>query len=518
LALSLVVWAVPERGDGAAAVGVVSLEDVLTAHLRALRALDVASPRTLQTEGTLDGFGAHGVFRAWRAGDSERYDEDLGIRVQRTLRIGNDEYIQNANGDVRVLHGLLARRQVTEDFIDSGDFARHPENDALIGRATLDDGREVWKVRVDPPGGEPFVVALDAKTWLIDEKSYPDGDANATFDYSNYHVFHGVLVPLEEVDSSGDHQYDLRSRVESVSVNQPIDAAVFAPFQSTTIDAPMPVTVPLRVDKGHLFVQVTIHGRPLTFLVDSGSQGFVLDPRAARELGLLIQGSIEVSGAGRTSGLGVAHLDDIEIGDAKVPAGVVSVVNLSAVQFGATSVDGILGYPFFAAAEVRIDPDALTMTLARPGTLRPLGSVIPVDTDRELPEIAANVSGIDGRFLADTGNNSELLLFHRFVIAHPGIAPYVGHGFTPNSGVGGSSSAVSVMISRLAIGPFTLYNRNADVILSERGAFADRNDAGNIGWGSLKNFIVTFDLANEKLMLERARSFDDGRYRYEYEH
>jgi hypothetical protein len=103
-------------------------------------------------------------------------------------------------------------------------------------------------------------------------------------------------------------------------------------------------------------------------------------------------------------------------------------------------------------------------------------------------------------------------------MAHPGIAPYVGHGFTPNSGVGGSSSAVSVMISRLAIGPFTLYNRNADVILSERGAFADRNDAGNIGWGSLKNFIVTFDLANEKLMLERARSFDDGRYRYEYEH
>jgi Aspartyl protease len=493
---------------------VLSLEQILAAHLHALHALHVTIPHTLQTEGSLDGLGVEGTFHTWREGENERYDETLGIRVERTLRIDGDEYVQNANGDVRVLRGLMARRQVTEDFIDSGEFARHPEDDVLLGRGTLDDGRPVWRLRVAPPGGEPYGVAIDAKTWLIDEKSYPDGDAIATLDYDDYRVLDGALVPFEEVDSSGDHRFDLHFAVAKVDVNEPIDGTVFAPFQSTVIVAPASVTVPLLSDKNHLFVRAAVDGKTLTFLVDSGSQAIVLDPGAAKELGLVTQGRVEIRGAERTSGAGFANLGDIDIGGARLPVGVVSVVDLSAVQYLGIPVDGVLGYPLFAAAEVRIDPDALTMTLARPGTLPPLGDAIPVDTDRELPEIAASVGGIDGRFLADTGNNSELLLFHRFVQAHPRVAEYAGHGFVPNSGVGGSSSAVPVMVDRLAIGPFTLYNRYTNVILSDTGAFADRNDAGNIGWGSLRNFVVTFDLANGRLLLERARTFDDGRYRF----
>jgi Aspartyl protease len=503
-----------QRGWAEQSRDALSLEEILAAHLHALHLLHVSLPHTLQTEGTLDGLGVSGAFRTWREGENERDDETLGIRVERTLRIGGDEYVQNANGDVRVLRGLMARRQLTEDFIDSGDFARHPEDDALLGRGTLDDGRAVWRLRVTPPGGEPYGVALDAKTWLVDEKSYPDGDAVATLDYDDYRVLDGALVPFEEVDSSGDHRFDLHLAVEKVDVNEPIEASVFAPFQSTVIDASAPITVRLLSDKGHLFVRAAVGGKAMTFLIDSGSQAIVLDPSAAKALGLVAQGRVEIRGAERTSGAGFANLDDVDIGGARLPVGVVSVVDLSAVQYLGIPVDGVLGYPLFAAAEVRIDPDALTMTLARPGSLPSLGSSIPVDTDRELPEIAASVGGIDGRFLADTGNNSELLLFHRFVQAHPRVAQYVGHGFVPNSGVGGSSSAVPVMVDRLAIGPFTLYNRYSNVILSDTGAFADRNDAGNIGWGSLRNFVVTFDLANGRLQLERARAFDDGRYRF----
>lgn len=512
--LCAVLFSAPQRSEEAQSREELSLEDILAAHVHALHARKVALPRTLQTEGSLDGLGVHGEFQTWREGENERYDERLGIRVERTLRIDGDEYVQNANGDVRVLRGLMARRQITEDFIDSGEFARHPEDDVLLGRGTLDDGRAVWKLRVAPPGGEPYGVALDAKTFLVDEKSYPDGDAIATLDYDDYRVLYGALVPFEEVDSSGDHRFDLHLAVEKVIVDGPIDPSVFTPFESTVIDAPVPVTVPLRSDKNHLFVRATVDGKTLTFLLDTGSQGIVLDPRVANELGLVAEGRVEIRGAERTSGQGFASLDHLDIGAARLPIGVVSVVDLSSVQYLGVPVDGVLGYPLFAAAEIRIDPDALTMTLARPGTLPALGSPIAVDTDRELPEITASVGGIDGRFLADTGNNSELLLFHRFVTAHPAIAQYVGHGYVPNSGVGGSSAAVPVMVNRLAIGPFTLYNRYTNVILSSTGAFADRNDAGNIGWGSLRNFIVTFDLANERLTLERARSFDDGRFRY----
>ncbi len=472
------------------------------------------APRTLETQGTLDGLGLHGTFHTWRGPLGERDDETLGIRTQRTLRTAQAQYVRNANGDVRVLHGLVARRQKTEDFIDSGQFALHPEDDALIGRVTLADGRDVFMLRVAPPGGEPYGVALDASTFLVDEKAYPDGDAIATADFSQYRVVDGALVAFQEVDSSGDHQFDLTLHATQATVDAPIDAAVFAPLAGTVIDAATPVTVPLLADNGHVFVRATAGGKPLVLLVDTGAQGIFLDSGAAGRLGLSAQGMLEVRGAKRTAGAGVAPLEGLKIGDAYLPVRVASVVDLRSVTYDGSTVDGVLGYPFFAAAEARIDPVAHTMTIARPGTLKPSGTPVRIDTDRELPEVDARVGRIEARFLLDTGNSNELLLFHTFVAAHPGVVTFSPHrNFARNSGVGGSSAAVPAMIDELDLGPFRLYNRYTDVMLADTGAFADKNEAGNIGYGTLENFVFTFDFSNDELYLDPTRWFDDGRGR-----
>jgi hypothetical protein len=251
----------------------------------------------------------------------------------------------------------------------------------------------------------------------------------------------------------------------------------------------------------------------LLFLIDTGSQGVFLDPGAAKRLGLKTQGMLEVRGAQRTKGLGVAALDSIRIGTARLPLHVVSVVDLHSVTYNGATVDGVLGYPFFAAAEVRIDPNRPAMTIARPGELPPQGTAIPIDTDRELPETTAKINGIDGRFLIDTGNSNELLVFHAFVQSHPGVVYYAGSRFASNSGVGGSSSAVRAMVNEIDVGPFRLYNRFADVMLADRGAFADRNEAGNIGLATLRNFVFTFDFAHRVLYLDPTRWFDNGRFR-----
>lgn len=476
-------------------------------------------PRTLQSTGTLAGLGLHGTFAFWRDGARERDDELLGVRTQRTLRDGDREYVQNANGDVRVIHGLLRRRQVTEDFVDSGDFARHPENVTLAGYGRSADGRAIWQLRVAPPGGTVYGVGIDATTWMVDEKAYPEGDSIATVDYADYRAIDGALVPFVEVDSNGDRAFDIVSHVEHVAVDKPIDQAIFAPFVSAVIDAPHPVNVTLETSQGHLFVRVVVKGIPMIFLLDSGSQGLFVDPGAAKRLGLSGEGTMEVRGAQRTQGLGVAPLDSLEVGGARFPVGVVSIVDLSAITFDGKIVDGVLGYPFFAACELRIDPEKLTMTIARPGTLPSTGSSVAVDTDRELPEIVAAINGVPARFLVDTGNTNELLVFHAFVDAHRGLIDYTVKGegrrqsFTENHGVGGSSAVVSTMVNELQIGPYKLYNRYAGIVLSNNGAFADSEDAGNIGWASLRNFYVTFDLANQSLSLEKTRWFDEGRGR-----
>lgn len=503
----------------AAPAGSPSLASVLDGHLRALHALHVTNVRTIETQGTVEGLGATGTFHTWRDGANERYDESIGIRTQRSLRVGGREFVQNSNGDVRELRGLAQRRQVTEDFIDSGDFARHPEYDVLLGPARLADGRNVIQLRVAPPGGEPYGVSLDAATSMVDEKAYVNGDALETIDYDGYRVSGGALYPTVTVESSGDRAYDITSRTTQVSVNHPIDASIFAPLTPAVIAAAQPVVLPLLYGDGHIFVRASAEGKPLLLLVDSGSQGIFLDTHASARLGLVTQGKLEIRGATRTAGAGVAALDWIDLGAASLPVHVVSVADLSAVTYLGETVDGVLGYPFFAAAEVRIDPQRLTMTVAKPGTLAGGGTALPIDTDRELPEVVARINdNVDGRFLVDTGDSAELLLFHAFTQAHPGVVFYgAARSFAQNRGVGGSSAAVPAVVDRLTIGPYNLYNRYANVMLADRGAFADGNDAGNIGFGTLKNFVFTLDVATQKLYLEKASGFDDGRYRPRYE-
>jgi hypothetical protein len=103
-----------------------------------------------------------------------------------------------------------------------------------------------------------------------------------------------------------------------------------------------------------------------------------------------------------------------------------------------------------------------------------------------------------------------LLLFKSFVDQHPGLVSLAQSGPQLNRGIGGSVAAVGAVVGVLQLGPYRLFNRYTNVVLSTTGAFADRNDGGNVGYASLRNFVVTFDLQNHALFLQRAQGFNDG--------
>jgi len=472
------------------------------------------APQTHETFGTIEGLGLQGTFHEWQAGNKERRDERLGFRVQRELRVGDNLWIENTSGEIRELHGLIARRQLTADFIDTGVFAKHPEAARFVERATLPDGRAVYRLSIAPPKGEPFIVGIDAKTWLIDQKSYLENDSPQVVTYSDYHVQNGMLIPFTEIDSNGDTKFDVTSHVTSVIVDQPIADSIFAPLAPEIIATDAPVRVPLEIHNGLPFVKVTISGHAYRFLIDSGSQGNVLDPHVSNELGLHPEGTLEIRGAERTPSLGVVETPPMNVGGIELPSRIASVLDLSKILRGPVTIDGVLGYPFFAAAELRFDPDTSELTIAKPGLLPPLGDKLDVDTDRELAEIEATIDGTaKTRLLVDTGNSNELLLFQSFINAHQGLIMFAGNPAVANRGAGGSAAAVTAMVDELEIGKQRLYNRYTDVILATAGAFADRNDGGNVGYGVLHNFITTFDLADRSIYLQKARDFDDGRFR-----
>jgi hypothetical protein len=136
-----------------------------------------------------------------------------------------------------------------------------------------------------------------------------------------------------------------------------------------------------------------------------------------------------------------------------------------------------------------------------------------LDVDRGLVEATLRLDrSIEAPFIIDTGNSGELLLYRPFISTHPGIVPS-GGAAVASYGIGGTASTYRSSLDELRFGDVPLYHQTADVVMAERGAFADRIDAGNVGLGILKNFIVTFDLSNNALYIEKGDAFDDGRLR-----
>jgi hypothetical protein len=467
---------------------------------------------TFESAGTLDGAGLTGAFHSWAHGDRERTDQSLGPRSDTTLRIGTRIWDADANGDVRELTGVLARRSRTQLFIDSGDFAKAPDHAIYRGRTRV-GGRDTFALDVTADFGETETLYLDAESGLPDRLAYDDDDGRTTIDFSDWRAVGGRHFPFKSVESNGDHAFDTTQTTESLSLDRPIAAALFAPLVARPIAMPAPETLALQLNEGHLYAPVTIGGHHYTFLVDTGAQDIVLDKHVATELGLMPVGELEASGANRTGGLQIVKVDEFDIGSGRLTNIIASTIDLGASTSGAFRIDGILGYPFFAAATVRLDYYARSMQFGIPGTLAPLGEKIALQVDRSFPEAMLRLdSRTDAPFILDTGNAGEVLLYKPFLDKHVGLVPFSStsrHSF----GIGGSMVSYRTTLDTIEFGSVPLYHADTDVMLATSGAFADRFDAGNIGLGLLKNFVVTFDVANAAVYLQRATNFDDGRTR-----
>jgi predicted aspartyl protease len=485
---------------------------LLADYTRATNDPGAADVTQYESTGTIEGGGLTGQFHSWAKGDDERTDESLGPRTETTLRIGDRIWDADANGDVRELTGVLARRARTQEFIDSGDFAKRPERSIYRGTETI-DGRVTYALDVSAEGGETETLYLDAVTGLPDRVAYDDDDGRTTIDLSDWRDVDGHYYAFKNVVSDGDHAFDTVQITTSIKLGAPIPPVVFAPLVSRPIVMTGPDTIPITLNEGHLYAPVTIGGKHYTFLLDTGAQDVLIDKRVVAELGLSASGALEASGATRTGGLQLVKIDEIDVGTGRLTNIIASTIDLSASTSGVFHIDGILGYPFFAASTVRIDYHAMTMTFGPPGSIVPTGEKIPVQVDRSFPEATLRLDNeTDAPFIIDTGNAGEVLLYRPFLAKHVGIVPY-STSDRHSYGIGGSTTSYRTSLDTISLGSVPIYHAGTDVMLATSGAFADRFDAGNVGLGILKNFVVTFDVANAAIYLERGANFDDGRER-----
>lgn len=250
---------------------------------------------------------------------------------------------------------------------------------------------------------------------------------------------------------------------------------------------------------------MAVHQRP--FIFDTGARN-TITPEAARPLNAAVVRSGRVGGIGpKVSHLDVITVDRIAIGTAVLEqptVGVTDMPNIIVDRGSRTRLSGLLGSELLARYAVTIDFGRHLLILNSPGFRPqtaafslPIGLVVSPD-GLSHPSITAELDGVTGDFMLDTGASGEILVSEKFQQDHQpfaAIAPTLGY-LSPG-GIGGPVNVRVGFGKRLQIGPSTLSPPVVSGVAESRGSSLGRGSisyiSGVIGTAVLAQFITTID-------------------------
>ena len=483
--------------------------------------------KTLYTRAKVSTGGLDGIVESW---------EDVRTgRFVATYKLGP---VQGADGfDGKVLWTQDSSGQTRTD--DSGDGREGAANDAyrrslsywFPGRHKAEisyagekseGGRGFHVLRIVPEGGRPFEMWLDAQTGLADRTVEKTSAVTNTTFFSDYREVMGLRVPFALRITNGEVKYDQKVAVESVQINAPVDEARFRMPEAKSHDFSIAggaggaggrtsETVPFRLLNNHIYIQVRIGGKPLQFLFDTGGLN-LLTPGALERLGLKAEGALEMRGVGEKSAdTALARVPEIAIGNVTLRDQVFFVVPLTGLDAAeGLEVDGIVGYELIKRFIARVEYAKGRLTFILPEAFQePAGAAVVTFTfDDNTPQVEGELDGVKGVFTIDTGSRASLTLNVPFVQEHGLKAKYAPRVEALSGwGVGGGVRSLFTRAKTLKLGGVEVPAPVTDFARVEKGAFANRYLAGNVGGGVLRRFDVTFDYGGKRMFLVPNESF-----------
>ena len=286
--------------------------------------------------------------------------------------------------------------------------------------------------------------------------------------------------------------------------------------------SPAPVVIPFEFVTRHILIKVRINNSaPLSFILDTGDKVAIIDIGKAKSLGLTLEGSVNVGGAGagtlkgsmvRDATLNVVGLDGIT-----QPVVMAIPLDGFAPRFG-HAIDGIIGADFIGQFAMEIDYPGRVLRFYDKAKFDYSGSgeAIPLTfVHGGYPVIASEIliagrQPIKGRFVVDIGSGAALALHRPFVereellAATPKTIRAIGSG-----GAGGKVTGRSGRIAGIRIGRHLIENLPTLFSEDKTGAFANSELQGNIGALILSKFKVIFDYSRARMILEPNASLPD---------
>jgi aspartyl protease/PDZ domain-containing protein len=302
--------------------------------------------------------------------------------------------------------------------------------------------------------------------------------------------------------------------VAVVNAGAPVPAAVAA-----RQDSRAPIVIRFELTMRHVIVNVRVSkSRPLSFVFDTGADRAIIRTDVAKELGLSLEGAVDVGGAGpgTQAGRRVKNATWSLVGHEAFAQPVALALPLPRLSTSlGRDVDGIIGGEFIRQFVLEMDYQARTLTLHDRDRFRysGRGETLPIEfTPGNNPVVTARVTRRGGeplerRFMLDTGSGAALILHSPFVAEQhlPGDQATVRA--IGGAGAGGTTAGRIGRVASLQIGSFTISDPLTLFSEDKAGSFANPALAGNIGGQIASRFRLFLDYGRKRLILEPSPTF-----------
>lgn len=379
-----------------------------------------------------------------------------------------------------------------------------------------EDGALFDVVRILPEGGRPFQFWINSETHLIERLVEREAQETRTEYFMDLRDVEGVKVPYRVRATRGDPRNDEVVTVEKLDYNWPLTGILFAQPAAARPDFALPagrssIEVPFDVRDGHIFVTVALNGKgPFRMLLDA-DRGNVLTPQAMAALGVQPQGNFGGGDAQRE--VGVARIEQFDLGGVSIEGMLFAAIDVGAFMArveGIDDINGVVGYELFKRFPIKLDYQRSRATFYDPSkfTYAGDGVAVPVKLRGRVAEVEGSVDGFKGTFAIDTSSRGSLMLSAPFVDKNGFVKRYgATQSFVSGASVDGYSRSLLARANALKLGNVEVA-KPVVALSTQAGAVAAPEDvAGSIGYGILRQFNITFDLANTTLYFEKNANF-----------
>ena len=274
-----------------------------------------------------------------------------------------------------------------------------------------------------------------------------------------------------------------------------------------------PIEVPFVLEGGHMIIEASIDGGPpLPFLFDTGARTTFTE-ETARGLQASAIGGRQARGLGpKLVSARAIEVTRIAIGAATFEHHAVTVLELRNIIVDRGSrarLAGLIGSELLTRYAVTIDFKKRLLTLNalgyRPPSSQfalPLGMSISLD-GLSHPSVPAEVDGVAGEFVLDTGSSGEVFVTSSFQKSRERGRRGKTIRFLSAGGIGGPAKVSLGFGEQLRLGPLALSPPLIAASIDEAGFSAPTSVAGLIGNGILALFVITIDHLAGRVYFDR---------------